>query len=110
MSSAYRPRSSSKPNTLTAAWTGEIHADISVALTSYKEIDPTTGDKIKRREVFVAVRHDRRLDSAGADSLFEAIVKEIETTDVIKVRLMPGVNEESELMRGTGHALATRGC
>jgi exopolyphosphatase len=59
---------------------------VSVALTSYKTVDDRTGQKTKHREIFVGVRHDRRLDSPAADSLFAAVVAAIERSAELDVR------------------------
>ncbi|CAE7061556.1 unnamed protein product [Rhizoctonia solani] len=90
------------------AWTKEIYADVSLALTSYREGGigderiPTDGDDdddddddskgAKRREIALVVQDGRRLTRPMANSLFEAIKSEIETAPELNVTTWTGGN------------------
>ncbi|CAE6414779.1 unnamed protein product [Rhizoctonia solani] len=85
------------------AWTREIYADVSLALTSYREggigDEPIPSDYDgdddddeddekkgpKRREIALVVQDGRRLTRDMANSLFEAIKSEIETAPELNV-------------------------
>ncbi|KAG8727338.1 hypothetical protein FRC11_013462 [Ceratobasidium sp. 423] len=91
------------------AWTKEIYADVSLALTSYREggmgdepipsdsddddddeddNDPKKGTK--RREIALVVQDGRRLTRPMANSLFQAIKSEIETAPELNVTVWTG--------------------
>ncbi|CUA71611.1 hypothetical protein RSOLAG22IIIB_09701 [Rhizoctonia solani] len=92
------------------AWTKEIYADVSLALTSYREggigDDPIPSDDeedddddddnskkgAKRREIALVVQDGRRLTRPMANSLFEAIKSEIETAPELNVTPWTGGN------------------
>ncbi|KAF8610024.1 DHH phosphoesterase [Ceratobasidium sp. AG-I] len=92
------------------AWTKEISADVSLALTSYREggvgdelfeededdeddddDDEPEGPKgAKRREIALVVQDGRRLTRPEADSLFVAIATEIQNTADLNVTAWTG--------------------
>ncbi|KAG8725845.1 hypothetical protein FRC12_023976 [Ceratobasidium sp. 428] len=91
------------------AWTKEISADISLALTSYREggvgdemwsddendddeddDDPEKGPK--RREIALVVQDGRRLSRAQANSLFEKVSTVIESAPELNVTKWTGGN------------------
>ncbi|CCO27952.1 hypothetical protein BN14_01943 [Rhizoctonia solani AG-1 IB] len=86
------------------AWTKEIYADVSLALTSYREggvgdetipsdsdgddddnDDDNSKKGPKRREIALVVQDGRRLTRDMANSLFEAIKSEIEAAPELNV-------------------------
>lgn len=94
------------------AWTKEIHADVSLALTSYREggvgdetfdedddededdddedddDEPSKGPR--HREIALVVQDGRRLSRAQADSLFTIIAEEIQAAPELNVTLWTG--------------------
>lgn len=91
------------------AWTKEITADVSLALTSYREggvgdelfeegEDENDGDDddeepekgAKRREIALVVQDGRRLSRLEADSLFTAIAAEIQNAPDLNVTVWTG--------------------
>lgn len=54
-------------------WTAEIKADVSLCLNKYKN-----KDKKKVREIILTVRHDHRINTTQADSLFKTISDALE--------------------------------
>ena len=61
------------------AWTSEIQADVSVALTNFRGDD---GKKYRQLAVVVAHGYGKRLHDGSANRLFRAIVKAIEESGV----------------------------
>jgi exopolyphosphatase len=70
-----------------AAWTAQVGADISVALTKYKTRGPDgKGPKRKVREIILCVRSDVRIDGAQADDLFRVVSAAIEAEPGLDVK------------------------
>ncbi|QRV85996.1 hypothetical protein RhiJN_14014 [Ceratobasidium sp. AG-Ba] len=84
------------------AWTKEIMADVSLALTSYREggvgdeiwgeddDDDDNGKGAKRREIALVVQDGRRLSRAEANSLFATISTVIESAPELNVTKWTG--------------------
>jgi len=68
-----------------AAWTAEIHVDISLTLNKYKFRDDT-GKKQKIREIVLVVRDNVRIDNDQADSLFRTVSDAIEQDKGLDVK------------------------
>ncbi|GAA6054537.1 hypothetical protein JCM3770_005835 [Rhodotorula araucariae] len=79
------------------AWTAEIQADVSVALTNFR--DPKTGEKYRQLALVVAHGFGKRLHEGSANRLFHAIVKAIEE---------PGVEGMKKWKRPDGKKLLPR--
>ncbi|BGP41844.1 hypothetical protein JCM10449v2_005836 [Rhodotorula kratochvilovae] len=58
------------------AWTAEIQADVSVALTNFR--DPKSGEKYRQLALVVAHGYGKRLHEGSGNRLFQTIVKAIE--------------------------------
>lgn len=69
-----------------AAWTAQVGADVSIALTKYKIRDEETGKKHKIREIILVVRNDVRINDTQADSLFKTVSEAIESDETLKVK------------------------
>lgn len=67
-----------------AAWTAEVHSDISLSLNKYK-IRDERGKKRKIREIVLTTRADVRIDEDQADDLFHTVVSAIENAKEFKV-------------------------
>ncbi|GAB7363059.1 hypothetical protein MBLNU230_g3352t1 [Neophaeotheca triangularis] len=75
-----------------AAWTAEVHSDISVTLTKYK-IKDDKGKKRKIREIVLTTRADVRIDEDQADELFHVVVNAIENNGQFEVKPWHGVDK-----------------
>lgn len=75
-----------------AAWTAQVGADISVALNKSK-IKDKDGKKRTVREIVLVVRHDVRIKTRQADSLFLAIKDAVEKNEELQVKPWHRVGE-----------------
>ncbi|GAA5872712.1 hypothetical protein JCM8547_006322 [Rhodosporidiobolus lusitaniae] len=66
------------------AWTAEIQADVSVALTNFRH--PSTGSKTRQLALVVAHGYGKRLHEGSANRLFHQLVKAIEGAGVEGLR------------------------
>ncbi|GAA6019243.1 hypothetical protein JCM10207_005051 [Rhodosporidiobolus poonsookiae] len=66
------------------AWTAEIQADVSVALTNFHH--PKTGEKTRQLAVVVAHGYGKRLHEGSANRLFKAIKNAVEKAGVKELK------------------------